>query len=1632
MPVPLVTALLLVCRHVFAFMFLLAALLFVSLTSQAQVTNVSDVEATPLPGAGHNYTGILNETVNPQNGSLSVRIEVPMPAGRKLTVPFAFAYDSNGAIQLLNLENQGPKMPYLFSTGWTYTAPVMNSQETNQTGTFEGDPVHCLFYSGYVFNDPQGTRHSFPTMLNVTGGTNSECTDLGTISSLSGSDAWLAAQATAGGPGVVTIQDADGTTYHFSQIGLASSVEDRNGNEITYADSGNGVFTLTDTAGRTAISSNGFGATGNTVTVSGLGNPYNLTWGATATWNYNIGETLVYTPTGYTCGMVPFNTPDGSHPILSVLTLPNSESYKFYYDPTYGVLNEIVYPTGGWVKYAWGINAQSEMATGGATTPTGLQNHCFYRFGEPVIIERQVSYDGSTVAEEQDYTYSTTWSGSSGTFAAASWTNKNTTVVTKDKVRGQSFQTLYTYGSVSIPAPAGMIAAVGTQVPVESIIAYYDWSGSLLKTVNKAWINQYLMKSEETVWANSQTSEASYTYGSLGVLTGKAEYDYGQGTIGSLTRSTTTKYQSFPSNPLGSTVYDRPCQTIVYDGNSNRYSETDDYYDNGSTSTVCGTAGTPSVTAVSGLTGHDETNFGPTSTSPRGNVTTIVKQCFEGGQTCASGNPTTTYTYDETGQALSMIDPRNNTAQYSYSDSYTSGTPPGTTNAYPTKFTYPTTGGVAHVENFSYGYADGQLTQGKDENSQITTYKYNDPLDRPTETDYPDGGVTTLTYNDTPPTPSVTTSKKLNSAQTDTSVSVMDGLGHVTQTQLTSDPISTVYTVKAYDGTGQVYTATNPYRSAGDQTYGTTTFSHDALNRATSVVDTDGSSSTVTTQYCGASILVTDEASHWRRSRTDGLGRLVEVDEPNSTTATVNVCPGTGEPIWVTSYTYDPLDDLLGVVQGSSRSRSFVYDSLKRLTSSTNPEAGTVGYTYDANNNVTSKTDARSITTNYSPSGSPIDALNRVTEMTYSDGTPTVTDAYDQATCIGQSPCYNVGRRTTMTDGGGTENLSYDSMGREWGEQRITNSVTKTTAYTYDLAGDLLTLTYPSGRTITYSYNSVAQPISAVDIANSINYASSAVYAPQGAVAQVEYGSNLTSTFIYNKRLQPCWLYATTGSALATTTLCTASDPGPGNILDLQYGFNLGSGDNGNVISIANNRNSTRSQTFTYDQVNRIVTAQTSATTGPNCWGESYTMDQWANMTAIGAVSGYSGCTQEGLSVAATTSNQLSAAGFSYDPSGNMLADAVNTYGWNAESEIKSAAAVNYTYDGDGNRLEKSSGKIYWYGAGSEILDESDLSGNFTNEYVFFSGKRIALRNVSSGTIYYYAEDTLGSSRTLVQAGQTSVCYDADFYPFGGERDITVSCSQNYKFEGKERDTETGNDDFGARYYASRLGRWLSADWSAVPTPVPYANLKNPQTLNLYAMVRDNPETFADIDGHCYPLCTVVIGAALGAVAGALAETGGEVLKGEHLSRGKIAKAAGAGAITGAITGLAGPEAGVAAKLALSVAGSVIGGAAERASSGEKVADIKAVSGDAVAGVFGSVVESQAGRSMASTAVRKLTSAVIETGTDTGRRASESQPQHHQEQQQQQQRQQGNQQPNPAQQPQSAPGALRQANDAHP
>jgi RHS repeat-associated protein len=209
-------------------------------------------------------------------------------------------------------------------------------------------------------------------------------------------------------------------------------------------------------------------------------------------------------------------------------------------------------------------------------------------------------------------------------------------------------------------------------------------------------------------------------------------------------------------------------------------------------------------------------------------------------------------------------------------------------------------------------------------------------------------------------------------------------------------------------------------------------------------------------------------------------------------------------------------------------------------------------------------------------------------------------------------------------------------------------------------------------------------------------------------------------------------------------------------------------------------------------------------------------------------------------------------------------------------------------------------------------------------------------------------------------------------------------------FTAKERDAESGLDYFGARYYGSSMGRWMSPDWSAKPEAVPYSVLDNPQSLNLYGYEGNNPLSKADKDGHCWPVCTALLGAGLGA----LAEAGGEYLKGEKLDPYKIGAAAIAGGVTGAIAGPIGDaaELGVAAKVGGQLLGNLVGGAVERTLNGDKVADPKAAAADLAGAGASAGVEKGLGKQLASEVITKVTSKAIDTVVDTGRRGTPDPP----------------------------------------
>lgn len=100
---------------------------------------------------------------------------------------------------------------------------------------------------------------------------------------------------------------------------------------------------------------------------------------------------------------------------------------------------------------------------------------------------------------------------------------------------------------------------------------------------------------------------------------------------------------------------------------------------------------------------------------------------------------------------------------------------------------------------------------------------------------------------------------------------------------------------------------------------------------------------------------------------------------------------------------------------------------------------------------------------------------------------------------------------------------------------------------------------------------------------------------------------------------------------------------------------------------------------------------------------------------------------------------------------------------------------------------------------------------------------------------HYYFSDHLGSANVVTNA-TGGIEEESDCYPYGGERVITNLVPRNYKFTGKERDAESGLDNFGARYNASTMGRFMS------PDPLG-GKLVDPQTLNRYCLRRKQSAT---------------------------------------------------------------------------------------------------------------------------------------------------------------------------------------------
>lgn len=1322
-------------------------------------------------------------------------------------------------------------------------------------------PLFCN--SNFTFRDEYGTSHSFTNDTSYGYALARDCSNTGQTGAqnlhtnpVADSDESHGVKLDTSNPNDIVVWTKDGTAYHFPAVttwpsGSISSgpevlvyydfdfvkIVDRNGNTITNTHNTNGSSTITDSVGRTITvgpanqsvswtDSNGTPQTFS-VTTGGTAGPA-VTTHATSCQFTNQYQSQ-YQTQGYLWNGLDIGNLT-NYATAKNLSFPGGATYNVQFDQL-GKITKVTYPSGGYSRYDY-VDSDPEFHLGALT--------CYAADYWEVSAKHVCSINsGCTPSQEFTTTYTPVNSPADGA-------NLQTDVV--DPLGNR---THYNFNETNNQSGV-------PRNPRETDRFIYQGQSTLIKTIhtdytsNESAASDAALPYQVTTTLNDVTpnlvSKVVTTYDSLsesyanigGTLyidnpTEIDEYDF-DGTVKRKTTYTWEKTGNY--SPNTGHILDRPATKTVTDPATNNVSTTVYGYD-----------------TVGNLTG---VTVGGTNTT----------------------SLTTSYQYDSYGDLKLITDPLQNQTSAGYASPWydtscaqsadSSGKPSSVTNA------------LSQTTKYQYYSCTGLLATVTDPNNQTTTYVY-DALGRPTSVTYPDTGQTTKAYVDTAPQ-SVTTTVKITSSMNKTSTVLLDGVGRNYQSQLTSDPSGTDYTDTGYDALERVSTVSNPHRSTSSTTDGTTTHIYDELGRECVLIPPDGTvvSSCPTTApvgdvfttYAGNCTTVTDEAGITRKTCVDGLGRMTGVWE-NPTVLN-----------YETDYAYDGFSNLISVMQkggassGSWRTRSFTYDALQRLTSANNPESGTINYSYVLAHNALCAGDSSAVCTKTAPlpnqTGSSsvtttytYDALNRLTSKSYNDAyTAKVQYAYDGGILTGchtappgDTDNYPIGRRTSMCDASGATNWTHDTMGRILQDRRTIGTVVgKYDNDAYNLDGSISGITLPVGYSVAYTYNKAAEPVTVkVYGTYAFNYVNSATYSPNGALTSASLGTTpITVTNAYNDRLQPLLLSATTPSA----TLF-------GECFDFHLGVAINTppcsfsastqGNNGNVYTIVNNRASTRTQSFTYDALNRIKTGQSSGSQ----WGETYTIDAWGNLTNEAGISGktYS----EGLNTSAFANNQLS--GFGYDAAGNLSSNLSLTYVYDAENRLIAAGGMSYIYDGDGNRVEKctegstpgtcasgATGTLYWWGTGTAPQAETDLSGNVLEDYIFLGGQRIARRDVATNTVHFYFSDQVGSHGVITSA-TGSVCeQDIDYYPYGGvENDYcgNSGITQPFKFNGKERDSESGLDMFGARYYGSNLTRFMTPDWAAKPTAVPYASFGNPQSLNLYSYVNNNPTTTRDPDGHC-------------------------------------------------------------------------------------------------------------------------------------------------------------------------------------
>jgi len=879
-----------------------------------------------------------------------------------------------------------------------------------------------------------------------------------------------------------------------------------------------------------------------------------------------------------------------------------------------------------------------------------------------------------------------------------------------------------------------------------------------------------------------------------------------------------------------------------------------------------------------------------------GALETVTDSVFGGkdpltGVTRSPTPATTNLGYDPFGNLQTFTDPNGATMTYTYDDSV---------HAFTVATTDPFGLTSAATPNFLFGLPDDMT----DVNNQKQIFKFDD-FGRVTQIfgpKDPTNGTPTIafTYGTQPgaaPVPAWAQTDHKDMRRPDdpiTTVTFVDGLRRVVQTKKDLEKdlgVGTTTTVGMtvsgrvkFDERGRLSAQGQPIFSTDPATQflgfdigpNVTTTTFDILGRSTTVVTPDGATTRnfyTSATLDGKTFLATTTLDANLKMRTlyhDAWERTVAVHERN----TIN---GATKEL-ITRYTFDPLDQMIGINDAKDNTTTVGYDSVGQMVVLDNLDAGRTEYRYDLGGNLAAKETAnlrahsQLITYQYD--------RNRLTGITYPTSAPVVYTYGGSGASFGRA-----GRVITQTDESGVEERFYGQLGeivktvKTFASQPKTLSYQATMLYSYDSFGRILDMTYPDGEQVTYGYDAGGSVDSLTGTKAGTNY----VYLTHVGYDEFEQrvhmiqGNGVDTRYGYDPQMR-------------RLTDVSADLPGAVPLQRLHYGYDLV----GNVMSLANNvpvpgsnqKGGPTSFQFGYDDLYQLVHA-TGDYRFPPSKDRKFTFD--TTYDEIGNVkrktqtdtifqSSGSGVPQKPTSYdfaydyngpGPHAASHVSTRTYSYDLDGNQTSWTDDGNGqrrdlvWNEEDRLSSIAddghQNSYLYDANGTRTHKrvASGQTLYV---NQFYSIKNLQVG--TKHFMAGDTRVATKLEQSsgngkpteGVIYFYHPDHLGSSNYVTD--QVPRIFQHDEYFPSGETWVEENSTTDrtpYLFTGKELD-ETGLYYFGARYYDPRTSVWQSTDPMLRSYAARGAAGATPKNLGLYAYGWNNPVMLKDPDGRVVQL----------------------------------------------------------------------------------------------------------------------------------------------------------------------------------